>query len=148
MIVGVHKMEKLFREAASLDVDKNDLKRLSDLVGKKLNDLLIIGVRNASYNARDLIMEPDLPLTKGFLETMQGFRKLESELELQPILDHLAQYPPLEREPSADVLELLPDIVGTLIVVAARTMKVMDPKVVNPDTEMWDRVAQIMDLTL
>ncbi len=79
---------------------------------------------------------------------MQGFRKLESELELQPILDHLAQYPPLEREPSADVLEMLPDIVGTLIVVAARTMKVVDPKVINPDTEMWDRVAQIMDLTL
>ncbi len=150
MIVGVHVFERLFREIAGLDVDKNDLKRLSDLVGKKLNDLLIVGVRNASYNARDLIMEPDLPLTKGFLESLRQFRELESrsEVELEPILAHLAQYPPLERELSADVEAMLPDLVGALIFILARTMKVVDPQVVNPDTETWERVAAILDLTL
>jgi hypothetical protein len=44
------------------------VKRLPDLIGQNLNDLLVIGVGNASYNNRDIVMEPDLPLTKGFLE--------------------------------------------------------------------------------
>ena len=148
MIVGVHKMERFFREAASLDVDKNDLKRLSDLVGRKLNDILVIGVRNAGYNGRDIVMEPDLPLTKGFMESLRQFRAMETDLELKPILEHLATYPPLDLDLSVDVEEMLPDLVGGLMLIIARTMKTMDPKVVNPDTEMWERVEGILDLTL
>ena len=148
MIVGVHKMEKFFREAASLDVDKNDLKRLSDLIGRKLNDLLVVGVRNAGYNGRDIVMEPDLPLTKGFLESLRQFRAMETELELQPILEQLATYPPLDLDLSADVEAMLPDLVGALMLIIARTMKTMDPKVTNPDTEMWERVEQILNYTL
>ncbi len=148
MIVGVHKMEKFFREAASLDVDKNDLKRLSDLIGRKLNDLLVVGVRNAGYNGRDIVMEPDLPLTKGFLESMRQFRAMETELELQPILDQLATYPPLDLDLSADVEAMLPDLVGALMLIIARTMKTMNPKVTNPDTDMWERVEQILNYTL
>jgi len=148
MIVGVHKMERFFREAASLDVDKNDLKRLSDLIGRKLNDILVIGVRNAGYNGRDIVMEPDLPLTKGFMESLRQFRAMETDLELKPILEHLATYPPLDLDLSVDVEEMIPDLVGGLMLIIARTMKTMDPKVVNPDTEMWQRVEGILDLTL
>ncbi len=148
MIVGVHKMEKFFREAASLHVDKNDLKRLSDLIGRKLNDLLIVGVRNAGYNGRDIVMEPDLPLTKGFLESLRQFRAMETQLELQPILEQLATYPPLDLDLSADVEAMLPDLVGALMLIIARTMKTMDPKVTNPDTEMWERVERILNYTL
>jgi hypothetical protein len=89
------------------------MKRLTDLIGSKLNDLLVIGVRNASYNDRDIVMEPDLPLTKGFLEHMQDFRRYDEQLELKPILDHLATYPPLERALSLDIEAILPDLAGT-----------------------------------
>ncbi len=148
MIVGAKRLELLLRRVAGLNVDKSDLKRLSDLIGQKLNDLLVIGVRNAGYNDRDIVMEPDLPLTKGLLETLRQFREYEEEIELAPILEHLATYPPLERELSEDVQQLLPDLVGALILVAARLVKVIDPHVVNPDPDLWNRVQQAMDLTL
>ena len=35
-IIGVSKFERLFREAAGLDVDKNDLARLNDFVRQKV----------------------------------------------------------------------------------------------------------------
>ena len=69
MIIGYNRLKEFLRRSAGLDIDKSDMKRLTDLIGKKLNDLLVIGVRNASYNNRDIIMEPDLPLTKGFSST-------------------------------------------------------------------------------
>ena len=40
-IIGVSKFERLFREVAGLDVDKNDLARLNDFVRQKVYDLLL-----------------------------------------------------------------------------------------------------------
>lgn len=73
MIIGDNRLKDFLRRSAGIDIDKSDTKRLADLIGAKLYDLLLIGVRNASYNDRDVIMEPDLPLTKGFLERRQDF---------------------------------------------------------------------------
>jgi len=148
MVMGTRRLQELIRRVSGLNVDKSDLKRLSDLVGQKLNDLLVVSVRNASYNGRDVVMEPDLPLTEGLLEGLREFRTYAQEIEVEPILEHLATYPPLDRDLSQEVVELLPDLVGTLIMVAARLMKIIVPDVTNPDTEMWDRVASAMDLLL
>jgi len=147
-VIGAQRLRILLRRIAGLTVDKSDLKRLSDLVGRKLNDLLVMGVRNASYNARDIVMEPDLPITLGLRKSLRLFRELEEEIELQPVLEHLTRYPPLELDLSDEVVQLLPDLVGALIFVAAQLMKTMEPNVVNPDTEMWERVEKAMDLTL
>jgi Domain of unknown function (DUF1931) len=148
MIIGYERLKEFLRRSEGIDIDKSDMKRLSDLIGKKLNDLLVIGVRNASYNDRDIIMEPDLPLTKGFLEHMQAFRLCDEQLELKPILDQLATYPPLERASSAGVQEMLPDVAGTLAMLAAHAMKILDPDVKNPDDAMWEKVVCLMDLLL
>ena len=93
MIIDYHPLKEFLRRSAGIDIDKSDMKRLNDLIGSKLNDLLVIGVRNASYNDRDVVMEPDLPLTKGFLERRQEFRQFDEEIGLKPILEHLATYP-------------------------------------------------------
>jgi hypothetical protein len=148
MIIGYERLKKLLRRSAGIDIDKSDMERLSDLIGKKLADLLVIGGRNASYNDRDIVMEPDLPLTKGFLEHRQAFRRYDEEIGLQPVLEHLANYPPLERALSADVEAMLPEIAGTLAMLAGRTMKAIDADVRNPDTLMWQRVFALMDLLL
>jgi hypothetical protein len=68
MIIGYNRLKTFLRLSARINIDKSDVKRLPDLIGQNLNDLLVIGVGNASYNNRDIVMEPDLPLTKGFLE--------------------------------------------------------------------------------
>jgi hypothetical protein len=148
MIMGYTRMKEFLRRSTGVDLDKSDMDRLTDLIGKKLNDLLVIAVRNASYNSRDIVMEPDLPLTKGILEHIRVFRRYEEEIDLKPILDHLATYPPLERALSLDVVRMLPDFVGTLAMLAGQTMKIIDPEVKNPGSDVWDRVLRLMELLL
>ena len=84
-VFAVAKFERFFRAAAELDVDRNDLKRYSDFVERKLYDLLLIGQATAGANARDIIEPWDLPIAKGLQESMHAFRKLDEEIELKPI---------------------------------------------------------------
>ncbi len=148
VIFGARRLKQLVSRVSQIDLDKSDLKRLSELVSEKLHDLLLVGVRHASYNNRDLIMEPDLPLTKGLRESMQDFEVYEQQFDVKPILEELATYPLLDREPSQEVIDLLPTIVGTLIMVTTQLMTVVQPGVTNPDTETWERVREAMDLLI
>jgi hypothetical protein len=62
-VMGVAKFERFFRAAASLDVDKEDLRRHNDFVGQKVYDLLLLGQAAARFNLRDVIEVWDRPLT-------------------------------------------------------------------------------------
>ena len=148
VVFGAQRLEELVWRMSELELDKSDLQRLSDLVDEKLYHLLLTGVRHASYNNRDFIMEPDLPLTKGLRESMQDFELYEEEVEIQPILEQLATYPQLEREPSQQVIDMLPDLVGTLIMVTTQLMTIIHPEISNPNDETWDRVTETMDLLI
>ena len=148
VVFGANRLEELVRRVSEVELDKSDLERLSDFVGEKLYDLLLVGVQHASYNDRDLIMEPDLPLTRGLRESMQDFELYEEGVDIEPILEQLATYPQLEREPSQEVIDLLPEIAGTLIMVTTQLMTVVDPGISNPDSETWDRVRDTMDLLI
>jgi len=144
-VFSVAKFERFFRIAAELDVDKNDLKRYSDFVEKKLYDLLLMGQATASANIRDIVEPHDLPITKGLQESMHAFRKMDEEIELAPILAQLATYPPLDRALSEQTEQRLPLVVGGLSVALARTFPVLDPEVKNPQTRHWERAFQIFD---
>lgn len=148
VVFGANRLEELVRRVTGLVFDKSDLQRLSDLVDDKLYDLLLVGVQHASHNNRDLIMEPDLPLTRGLRESLADFALYEEELEVAPILEELASYPMLEREPSQEVIDLLPELAGTLIVVTTQLITVMEPDVSNPTAETWERVIKTMDLLI
>lgn len=148
VVFGAKRLEELVRRVSGLDFDKSDLKRLSDLVDDKLYDLLLIGVRHASYNNRDLVMEPDLPLTKGLRESMQDFALYQEELAIEPVLEELATYPVLDREPSQEVVDMLPHLLGTLIMVTTELMQIVEPGVTNPTATTWDRVKETMDLLI
>jgi Domain of unknown function (DUF1931) len=95
-VMGVARFEQLFREAAGLDVDKNDLKRYNDFVDQKINDLLIMARAKAKANGRDVIVWKDIPLTQGLQKSMHEFVKLDQDIELQPILEQLAAQPALD----------------------------------------------------
>jgi hypothetical protein len=45
-------------------------------------------------------------------------------------------------------LARLPDVVGGLSVALARTFKILDPDVKNPQTSHWERAFQVFDLVL
>jgi len=146
--MGVSKFEQFFRDVASLDVDKDDLRRYNDFINHKVHDLLIRGGAAAKSNDRDMIMPYDLPITKGLQESIQRFKRLDQGLELKPILDQLAMRPPLDFGYSVDVEAELPNVVGGLSVALAHTFKIIDPELKNPLAEHWERVFRIFDQLL
>jgi hypothetical protein len=147
-IVGFTKLEALFRKAASVDIKKGHAKDITDIVEKKLVDLLIAGERNANMNGRDVIWEADIPVTKGLQETIIEFRKLEEEIDLQDVLDTLTTFPPLKYPYSAELEAKLPEITGALLVVTARIIKEVDDNDRAVDHKTIERTKRIMDLTL
>jgi hypothetical protein len=147
-LMGVAKFERLFRVAAGLDVDKQDLKRYSDFINQKIYDLLIRGVANAQANGHPVIQPSDLPITKGLQESIHEFKRMDEQIELGPILDHLTARPPLDRDYNDETETQLPTIAGGLSVALARTFKVLDPQLKNPQTEHWQRSSRIFELLL
>jgi hypothetical protein len=147
-LMGISRFERFFRAAASLDVDKDDLRRYNDFVNRKVYDLLLIGQATAKANSRDVVEPWDLPITKGLQESVHGFKRMDEEVELRPILEQLANLPPLDLAYSEETEARLPGIVGGLSLGLARTFKIIDPKVKNPQTEHWERVFQVFDLLL
>ena len=147
-VVGVAKFERFFRRAAELDVDKDDLKRYSDFVNRKLYDLLLIGQATAAANGRDIVAPHDLPVTKGLQESIHAFRRIDEELELEPILTQLSAYPPLDRTPSDETEARLPLILGGLSLALAQVLKIIDPDLKNPRSEHWERAFRTFDLVL
>jgi hypothetical protein len=147
-VLAIGRFERFFRAAASLDVDKSDLKRYGDFVDEKVYDLLLIAQAKAKANGRDVIAPQDIPVTKGLQERIHEFRKLDEEIELRPILDALTARPPLDLTLGDDTERGLPDIVGGLSLALARTFKIMDPELKNPQTAHWDRALRIFNLLL
>ena len=147
-VMGVSKFEHFFRNVASLDVDKDDLKRYGDFVNRKIHDLLVVGVAAAEANGRDVMQPSDLPITKGLQQSIHEFRELNEEIELQPILEQLTAYPPLDVSLSGETEARLPSIAGGLSVALARAFKIVDPSLQNPSSEHWDRAFRIFDLLI
>jgi hypothetical protein len=145
-VMGVARFERFFRAAARLDVDKQDLKRYSDFVNRKVYDLLVQGEAVAKANGRDVIEPTDLPITRGLQENIHAFKEIDAEIELGPILDHLAARPPLGLDLGAGTQEQLPAIVGGLSVALARSFKILDPALRNPQAKHWQSSFQIFDL--
>ena len=147
-VTGATGFQRFFRIAADLDVDKDDLKRYQEFVQRKVYDLLVVGRAAAGANGRDVIIPSDLPITKGLQQCTHDFRRIEGEVELEPILAQMATFPPLGAELAVDTEERLPTIVGGLSVALGRAFKVIDPDVRNPQMQQWERAFRIFDLLL
>jgi Domain of unknown function (DUF1931) len=145
---AVARFQRLFRAAAGVDVDKNDLKRYDDFIDRKIYDLLLIGQAHAKANARDVIQSSDLPVTKGLQESIHAFRRLDEEIELRPILEELAKRPPLDLAVAEETEQALPEIAGGLTLALARAFTIIEPERRNPQTDQWVRVTALFDLLL
>lgn len=145
-VMAVARFERFFRLAGSIDVDKEDLKRYSDFVNDRLYALLVRGEANAKANDRDIILPWDLPITKGLQECMHEFRRLDQQLELQPILDQLAKHPPLDLDYNVETEARFPEIIGGLSVALARSFTIIEPGLKNPGPEHWERSFGVFNL--
>jgi hypothetical protein len=147
-VMAIPKFERFFRLAAGLDVDHNDLKRYSDFINRKLYDLLLRSQAFAKANGRDVIEPFDLPVTKGLQECIHGFRELDSEIELKPILEALSSRPRLDLAYSGETEARLPEVAGGLSLALARAFRTIDPALKNPASEHWERSFRVFDLLL
>ncbi len=147
-ISGVKKFEKLFRRVGSMDVDKNDIVRLNDFINNAIYRLLQSGMEHAKLNGRDVLWYSDLPITIGLEANIEEFRQIDEELDLSEILETIAGLPPLPLEIGVDIEKELPNIAGGIAIALIKSMKVINPKVKNPQTEEWNRVTEIFETLL
>ncbi|RAM35665.1 DUF1931 family protein [Arthrobacter globiformis] len=75
-LVCLPQFKQFFRQAASLDIDKEDLRRFYDFVGDRTYKLLVPAEATAKANGRDLIEPHDLPITKGLQECEETKERL------------------------------------------------------------------------
>jgi hypothetical protein len=147
-IIGTTKLELLFRRVAGLDVDKGDLRRLSDFVNHKLYDLLLIGQAVAKANNRDMIEPWDLPITKGLQQRMAESKEFEGELAHKPVLEKFVTLPMLDMGYSIGTEEIIPEVAAALIISLAKVFKILDADLKNPQTQHWEQALRIFDAVL
>jgi hypothetical protein len=147
-VMAIPRFERLFRSAAGLDVDKDDLKRFNTFVFQQIYDLLIRAQAVAEANLRDVIEPWDLPITKGLQERIHDFEKLDHEIELEPFLADLAARPQLDVVIGDETQDRLPWVAGGLSVALARSFKIIDPNLKNPSSEHWERAFQLFELLM
>jgi hypothetical protein len=145
-VSGATKYEDLFRRVSGLDVDKSDLKRLEEFLIGTLGDLLLMGKAAAGANNRTIIRPYDLPVTKGIQENIHEFRRLDSKLELKPILQGLAVFPQFNGGYDAETEEFLPELLGGLTVALSRIFRTLEPGLRNPQTEHWEKALEIFSI--
>jgi hypothetical protein len=147
-VATIHRLEQLFRRAASLDLDKTDFGRLEDFVRRKVEDLVVRGEANARANGRDVVQPWDLPITKGLQETIHRFRLENAELQLTDYLTGVIRLPPTDLAIGDETEARFPEIAGALCIALAETFRIMDPDLKNPMTEDWERAYRLFDLLL
>jgi histone H3/H4 len=147
-VIGLPKFEALFRKVASLDVDKQDIKRMNELINQKIIDLIVVAEGVAKANGRDIIQYHDLSITKGIQEHMNEFKKYDYHLDLTPSLERITEIPQMDLACSKEVEEELSILAGALIIMMAKIFKVIDPDLKNPVTEDWEKVKKIFDIIL
>lgn len=86
----------------------------------------------ADANARDIVVPPDLPITKGLQESTHAFREVDKDLELSPLLAQVLMLSPLDLALAERTQAQLPDLVGGLSLALVRTFKILDPDLKNP----------------
>ena len=145
---GVPVFERFFRSVASIDIDKNDVRRFRDFVDQMIDDIAITGRASAKWNGRDVIAPQDLPITKGIQERMREFDKLDEAEEIRELLRQSVRRPPADVTFAEETEQLLPELFGGLSIALARSFRVIDPKLTNPSTEHWKRAFDVFRLVL
>jgi hypothetical protein len=144
--LGVPVFERFFRSVASIQIDKNDVRRFRDFVDQMIDDIAIAGRNSARWNGRDVIAPQDLPITKGLQERMHEFDKFDEAEEIRQLLRQAVRRPPADLTFAEETEQLLPELFGGLSVALARSFRVIDPKLRNPATEHWERAFDIFTL--
>ena len=138
-MTGIPQVQRFFRAAGGVNVDKDDVKRYWKFLDDKIDDIVIAGRDSAKWNGRDVIAPQDLPITKGLQEQIRAFGRLEEADELRRLLRGTVRRPPDDVTFGDETEGVLIEVFGGLGVALARSFRLLDEHVTNPTTEHWDR---------
>ena len=129
-----------------MDIDKSKAERIIEHTERVLRDLFDIAMEKAERRKSEFVELDDIPLTKGIKEYMKKFHEIEEEIDIEPILAFLklGKWVPL----SEDVLEILPDLVGTLLLLSGRVIKTISEDTRKPTAEEVEKALSAIDLIL
>ena len=147
-MAGIPELQRFFREAGGVDVDKVDLDRYRAFVDEKVDDIAVAGRDSARWNGRDVIAPQDLPITKGLQERMREFGKLDTADDLRQWLGQTLRRPPADVTFGEETEGVLTDVFGGISVALARSFRIVDPDVKSPSSRHWDRAYEIFRLLL
>ena len=142
-MAGIPELERFFREAGGVDVDKADLDRYRAFVDEKVDDIAIAGRDSARWNNRDVIAPQDLPITKGLQERMREFAKLDTADDMRQLIGQNLRRPPDDVTFGDETEGVLTEVFGGLSLALARSFRIIDPEVVNPSSRHWDRAFEL-----
>jgi len=138
-VTGIPQVQRFFRAAGGVDVDKADVGRFREFVDERVDDLAVAGRDAARWNGRDVIAPQDLPITAGLQEQIRAFGKLEEADDLRQFLRGTVRRPPDDVTFGNETEDMLIEVFGGLAVALARSFRLLDEHVTNPTTEHWDR---------
>lgn len=147
-VEGIAQIERFFRAAAELDVDKDDIRRYFDFIEQKISDLLLMAQHTAKANDRVRVEPQDLPITKGLQESIHVFEAMDEGLGLGRILKRRVPEPQFDLPYGDETEARLPSIAGGLSVALARTFKIIDPKMKHAATAQWEQAFGIFNQLL
>lgn len=143
---GIPLFQRFFRTVASINIDKNDIRRFHEFIDELIDDIALTARNSAKWNGRDVVVAQDLPITKGLQERMREFDKLEEAEEIRGLLREVVREPPGDVAFAQDAEQLLPELFGGLAIALARSLRQIDPAVSNPSSEHWNRVFTLFRL--
>lgn len=145
---GIPDVQRFFRAAGGVDVDKADVRRFREFVDERVDDLAVAGRDAARWNGRDVIAPQDLPITAGLQEQIRAFGKLEEADELRQFLRGTVRRPPGDVTFGDETEAVLIEVFGGLAVALARSFRLLDEHVRNPTTGHWDRAFELFRLLI
>ncbi len=150
MIIPYPQLQKILRETCDLGLYKVEAEKMMEIVEKKLADLFEVAYDKAKAEGRNVIMLRDLPLTKGFLNSMDLFRMVikRENVEIEPIKKFVLKKIPTDMPLQDELVDELPIITGTLFVLIGRVIKALHPDVERVYDDHIDEAKRVLDYTL
>jgi hypothetical protein len=145
-MAGIPEVQRFFREAGGVDIDKSDVDRYRAFVDEEVDGIAVAGRDAARWNGRDVIAPQDLPITKGLQERIREFGKMESAGEMREWLRQTLRRPPDDVTFGEETEDVLGEVFGGLSIALARSFRILDPEVRNPSTEHWERAFTLFRL--
>jgi len=113
---------------------------------EEIDDIAISARDVARWNNRDVIAPQDLPITKGLQELMREFGKLETAGDMRDWIGQTLRRPPGDVMFGEETEDVLTEVFGGLSVGLARSFRIVDPEVSNPNTGHWERASALFGL--